>query len=206
MSQGIAKYHAKWQPLTAVGYEYDPYNKLRHTTYWFEKDGKLLPPLPTVMKCNSVVGVPADSTEQAEWPLSHNAAYEAPPNPAEPFDYNAVPSTFYLNMESSGSMPVRDVVEQGLDIMIDNLASVVTAIQAETGVEEDGDDAQMQMPMGQVQEPQIPYGGMNGHGDANGYGNGYGANGDIGAGGYGGYGAPGGQQGWAGSGMSPLRR
>lgn len=40
--QGIAKYHAKWSPLSAVGYEYDPHNKLRHTTYWYETDGMLL--------------------------------------------------------------------------------------------------------------------------------------------------------------------
>jgi hypothetical protein len=42
-SQGIAKYHAKWSPVSAVGYEYDPHNKLRHTTYWFETDGASLP-------------------------------------------------------------------------------------------------------------------------------------------------------------------
>lgn len=41
-AQGIAKYHAKWSPVSAVGYEYDPHNKLRHTTYWFETDGMSL--------------------------------------------------------------------------------------------------------------------------------------------------------------------
>ncbi|GFZ49328.1 DNA-directed RNA polymerase II subunit RPB3 [Saitozyma sp. JCM 24511] len=114
--KGIAKYHAKWSPLSAVAYEYDPYNKLRHTTYWYESDPK------------------------TEWPLSSNAAFEQPPNPDAPFDFNAVPSTFYMSAESVGSMPVRQVVEQGLDIMMDNLASLVLAVQVETGADEEEEE------------------------------------------------------------------
>ncbi|KIR58766.1 DNA-directed RNA polymerase II subunit RPB3 [Cryptococcus bacillisporus CA1873] len=115
--KGIAKHHAKWSPLSTVAFEYDPYNKLRHTTHWFETD------------------------ERAEWPLSSNAAFETPPNPAEPFDYNAVPSTFYFSAESVGSIPVRSVVEQGLDLLIEGLANVVLGVQKETGgEEEEGDD------------------------------------------------------------------
>ncbi|KAK4683563.1 DNA-directed RNA polymerase II subunit RPB3, partial [Tremellales sp. Uapishka_1] len=137
--KGIGKYHAKWSPLSTVAFEYDPYNKLRHTTYWFETD------------------------EQGEWPLSKNAAFEAPPDPAEPFDFNAVPSTFYFNAESAGSIPVRSAIEQGLDILIESLGGVIIAVQKETGVDEDEEGEEGPG----VIEPDL--GGMNGHGNGNGW-------------------------------------
>jgi len=65
--KGIAKEHAKWMPTAAMGFEYDPHNKLHHTDLWYETD------------------------KVAEWPESKNAAWEEPPQEGEPFDYDAEP-------------------------------------------------------------------------------------------------------------------
>ncbi|KAI0675105.1 DNA-directed RNA polymerase [Trametes maxima] len=84
--KGLAKEHAKWSPCAAVGFEYDPYNKLRHTTYWFEYDAR------------------------AEWPMSDNAKEEEPPRDDVPFDYNAKPEKFYMDVETDGSLGPQEVV------------------------------------------------------------------------------------------------
>ena len=84
--QGIAKEHAKWSPCSAVAFEYDPHNKLRHTSHWFEVD------------------------ERAEWPLSENAKEEDPPLEDASFDYNAKPEKFYMEVETVGSVSPQEVI------------------------------------------------------------------------------------------------
>ncbi|KAJ7218049.1 insert subdomain of RNA polymerase alpha subunit [Mycena pura] len=103
--KGIAKEHAKWSPCSAVSFEYDPYNKLRHTSYWFETDS------------------------QTEWPLSDNALEEEKPRDDEVFDFNAQPRKFYLEVETDGSLGPQEVVMQGLAELQSKLAKIVLGLK-----------------------------------------------------------------------------
>ncbi|GAA5974473.1 hypothetical protein JCM11641_003238 [Rhodosporidiobolus odoratus] len=94
--KGRALEHAKWSPVSAVGFEYDPYNKLKHTDLWFE--------------------VGKDPNE--EWPLSDNAKYEKKPEENDAFPYNEKPSRFYFDVESVGQLKPEDIILKGLDALI----------------------------------------------------------------------------------------
>ncbi|CDR36979.1 CYFA0S01e06062g1_1 [Cyberlindnera fabianii] len=102
--KGISKEHAKWSPCAAIGFEYDPWNKLKHTDYWYE-----------------------ESVEE-EWPKSANAEFEAPPNKDEPFDYAAVPNTFYMDVETVGNLTCEEVVVRGIEVLQKKIAGIVTEL------------------------------------------------------------------------------
>ncbi|KAJ6625627.1 DNA-directed RNA polymerase [Mycena sp. CBHHK59/15] len=103
--KGVAKEHAKWSPCSAVSFEYDPHNKLRHTTYWYETD------------------------ERAEWPLGDNASEEEKPRDDQPFDFNAQPNKFYFEVETDGSLGPQEVVMQGLKELQAKLAKIVLGLK-----------------------------------------------------------------------------
>ncbi|KAI0280985.1 hypothetical protein BGY98DRAFT_960338 [Russula aff. rugulosa BPL654] len=105
--KGIAKEHAKWSPCSAVSFEYDPHNRLRHTTYWYETDIK------------------------QEWPLSTNAAEEEAPRDDEPFDCNAKPQKFYFEVETDGSLGPQEVVMRGLTELQTKLANLVLGLKSD---------------------------------------------------------------------------
>lgn len=105
--KGIAKEHAKWSPCSAIGFEYDPYNKLRHTSYWFE------------------------SNEREEWPVSENAKEEEPPREDMQFDFNARPDKFYLDVETDGSLGPQEVVLKGLQELQTKLANLILGLKSE---------------------------------------------------------------------------
>lgn len=100
--KGIAKEHAKWAPTSAIGFEYDPHNKLRHLEYWFEDD------------------------PSKEWPISDNANFEGdPPQEGEPFNYDAVPGQFYFNLETVGGLEPDTIMLQGVKVLQQKLAEVI---------------------------------------------------------------------------------
>ncbi|GMM49753.1 DNA-directed RNA polymerase II core subunit [Starmerella bacillaris] len=102
--KGIAKEHAKWSPCSGIAFEYDPWNKLKHTDLWYEVD--------------------ADK----EWPKSKNCDYEEPPNLHDKFDYNAVPRKFYMNVETTGQLKPDVVFERGIHVLETKLAEIALAL------------------------------------------------------------------------------
>lgn len=98
--KGIAKEHAKWSPCAAIGFEYDPWNKLKHTDYWYEVDA------------------------DAEWPKSENCEWEEAPDPDAAFDYKAKPSTFYMDVETVGNLPPNEVVLKSIETLQLKLAGI----------------------------------------------------------------------------------
>ncbi|PGH23535.1 hypothetical protein AJ80_02489 [Polytolypa hystricis UAMH7299] len=178
--KGIAKEHSKWAPTAAIGFEYDPHNNLKHVDYWYEED-----PIK-------------------EWPISENGQWETPVAADMPFDYDAQPSTFYLDVEGIGNIEPDAIVQQSIIVLQRKLAEIISAL---TGAGAGGGDADRN---GQHHHA------MNGHGGVDEDGNrspdayeppegmdggftAYGANGVVGGGGSGG-GAGGGGSVWGGAG------
>ncbi|KFH40313.1 DNA-directed RNA polymerase II subunit-like protein [Hapsidospora chrysogenum ATCC 11550] len=104
--KGIAKEHAKWMPTSAVGFEYDPHNKMNHTDLWFEND----------------------TDPDKEWPKSKYAEWEDPPQEGEPFDYDAKPNRFYFEVETSGSMEPDQIVQQGIRTLQEKIGALLKGL------------------------------------------------------------------------------
>lgn len=157
--KGIAKEHAKWAPTAAISFEYDPHNKLKHTDLWYESNAK------------------------EEWPETKNAGWEEPAAEGEPFDYDAEPDTFYINIEGTGVMPPDQVLHSSIRVLQQKLASIIQELSTE------GDQNQMNGAGGQSPDlmngnttqygAQSAYGGQSAYGDPGyttpGYGAGAGA-------------------------------
>ncbi|GAA5915265.1 hypothetical protein JCM8208_004519 [Rhodotorula glutinis] len=170
-TKGRALEHAKWSPCAAVGFEYDPYNKLKHTDLWFE------------------VGTdPRD-----EWPVSENGKYEKKPEDNDPFPFDEKPSRFYYDVEAVGQLKPEDIVLKGLDALILQIGQLRQGLLDLTSP---GDGQHAQHPDQHMMNGAMDGGdafgvGDGGYGGPNAYGGAYGAP-PPGGGAYG-YGAPQGQ-------------
>lgn len=104
--KGIAKEHAKWAPTAAIGFEYDPHNKLRHVDYWYEVDAK------------------------EEWPVDlKNAQWEADETAADAaFDPDAQPSAFFFDLEATGVLEPDEIVSQGVKVLQTKLAEIIKGL------------------------------------------------------------------------------
>ena len=109
--KGIAKEHAKWAPTSAIGFEYDPNNKLRHVDYWYENDAK------------------------EEWPVDEkNASWEGEETAADAaFDPDAVPSAFFFDIEGVGTLEPDQIVQQGIVVLQQKLAGIIDGLGGGSG-------------------------------------------------------------------------
>jgi DNA-directed RNA polymerase II subunit RPB3 len=98
--KGTGKEHAKWSPVSAVGFEYDPDNKLKHTTYWNEGD------------------------IDKEWPKSPNSERKKFHPADKPIDPKSKPSQFFFSVETIGSLSPYDVVVTALAVLQSKLATL----------------------------------------------------------------------------------
>ncbi|EJD53687.1 insert subdomain of RNA polymerase alpha subunit [Auricularia subglabra TFB-10046 SS5] len=130
--KGVAKEHAKWSPCAAVSFEYDPHNKLRHTSYWFEDDIK------------------------AEWPPTANSMHEEPPPDDAPFDYTAKPTKFYMEAETVGSLAPKEVVMKGLMELQSRLAKLMLDLKGADRPPEDLEHIDVPIPSIQPLPPMPP--------------------------------------------------
>nr|POE83334.1 dna-directed rna polymerase ii subunit rpb3 [Quercus suber] len=151
--KGIAKEHAKWAPTAAIGFEYDPHNKLRHTTLWHEGDDP-----------------------KAEWPESKNANWEEAAQDDAHFDFNAEPEKFYITLEGTGVMAPDQILHSGIRTLQEKLATVVknlgSAADAAAANGSNGMDTGGMSPMGDAMlGGMTAYGAHSVHGGQSAYGN-----------------------------------
>lgn len=109
--KGIAKEHAKWAPTSAISFEYDPNNKLKHVDYWYENDAK------------------------EEWPIDEkNASWEGEETAADAaFEPDAVPSAFFFDIEGVGTLEPDHIVQQGIVVLQQKLAAIIDGLGGGSG-------------------------------------------------------------------------
>lgn len=105
--KGIAKEHSKWSPVSAVSFEYDPDNLLRHTTYW------------------------AEVSESEEWPKSE---YSGVPVGENAVGFGGRADRFFFGVETVGSMGASRVLRTAFHVLQLKLLALVNSLQEECGL------------------------------------------------------------------------
>ena len=150
--KGIAKEHAKWAPTAAVGFEYDPLNKLRHTTYWYEEDPKAEWP---VDERNANWETEEGVNGGMNGDLAVGAGAEAG------FDPDVKPSTFFFDVEGVGTLEPDQIIQNGITVLQEKLADVIRGLGGAGG--ENGMNGDMGSPDGYEPAP-VDAGGYTAYG------------------------------------------
>jgi DNA-directed RNA polymerase II subunit RPB3 len=95
-------------------------------------------------------------------PKSKNTIWEEPPQEGEPFNYDAVPSRFYFDVESIGNIEPDAVIQEGIKVLQVKLAEIIAQLSG-------GDSGTDGMDVGDNYMPQSPDMGMNGGGGGGGW-------------------------------------
>lgn len=62
-------------------------------------------------------------------PASKYADWEEPPQEGEPFNYDAVPERFYFEVESAGNLEPDQIIQGGIKVLQQKLATVLMELQ-----------------------------------------------------------------------------
>lgn len=106
--KGVGKEHAKWSPVTAVAFEYDPDNLLHHTDFWVENDAN------------------------KEWPKSIYSQIDNYGVVGEKYDPTAEPERFFFTVETSGSLKPEEILLSAISVLQGKLGTVQLNLESES--------------------------------------------------------------------------